>query len=289
MAFLLLFLGVFCGEGWAKEPNWKGSWVSAKELLPFLELSAEGSSILKDAKARDPNFAEKIRFGQASFTESTFSRTYSLLDGKEKINLDHTVVLNQKLPLSDAILDLAHELVHFTEKKMLDPYGKNFSLVQFVRQGIEGQGGELAALEKECKTAWELKERFSGFPTHYLCSPYKRKEGFDREKAKRDYYALGAWIGDAPDSMRKEIKEISEKRVVLSSSFARKPYPIALAEEFQSTLRSACENNRKKYELITAQAEGGRAPASDLLARERVRLKTYQKIYCHFESSGLER
>jgi hypothetical protein len=67
---------------------------------------------------------------------------------------------------------------------------------------------------------------------------------------------------------------------VFTSSYARKPYPIALTEEYRATRKMACANNRRKYKLIAAQAEGGgRGPAS-LLSQESRRLKAYERLYC---------
>ena len=67
--------------------------------------------------------------------------------------------------------------------------------------------------------------------------------------------------------------------MVFTSSYAAKPYPVALAEEFAATRAVACANNRRKFKLIAAQATGGRAPASDWQS-ERRRLQTYEERYC---------
>ena len=267
------------------EPRWRAPWKGLPELLVLLGSVPEGEAILARAKEKDPNFLDHIHVGRASYTESTFARTYSLLDGKEKIELRHEITLSERLPLGEAVADLAHELVHFAEKEMLDPYKPGFSLREFVRKGIEGQGGELAALEQECHVAWNLEKAFRHYPRHRLCAPYRKTNGsFDLARARSDYYALGRWERRAPDALLNSFPEISDRNVVFTSSFARKPYPIALAEEFETTRSAACENNRKKYRLISAQAETGRAPDMDLLARERRRLKTYDRLYCRSDA-----
>lgn len=285
---LLLFLTAAVPVASGAEPAWRGPWKGVPELVPLLGSVPEGKRILDLAAAKDPLFLTKIKMGTASYTESTFARTYSLLDGKEEINLRHEVTLSRKLALSDAILDLAHELVHFTEKDMLDPYRPGFEMREFVKQGIEGHGGELEALEQECLVAWALQRKFPGFPRHRLCAPYRETAGaFNRSRALADYMAVGSWYKNAPENLLKSVPEVSQRPIVFSSSYARKPYPIALAEEFEATRKAACANNRRKYRLISAQAETGRMPASEtgLLRRERMRLKAYERLYCK-EGSG---
>jgi hypothetical protein len=280
--FLAIFLGFllcFPAFGANEEPAWKSGWNGLPELLPILGSVPEGQKILSEARAKDPEFLTKIQRGEVSFTESTFARSYSLLDGKEQIELRHEITISKKLNLSDAVVDLAHELVHFTEKEMLDPYKPGFELKQFVKRGIEGQGGELSALKRECEVAWALKRKYIGFPKHRLCAPYQHPTGgFDEAKALADYYALGRWFGLASAELKSELP-VTNGRVVFTSSYAQKPYPVALAEEFAATREVACANNRRKYKLIAAQAQNGRSPAS-LLQSERRRLRSYEVMYC---------
>jgi hypothetical protein len=282
LTYLALLCPVLSVAG-NEEPAWRSPWKGVPELVPLLGSVPEGKKILALAAAKDPQFLTRIKIGDASFTESTFARTYSLLDGKEQIDLRHEITLSKKLALSDALVDFAHELVHFTEKDMPDPYRPGFEMKEFVKRGIEGEGGELHALEEECKVAWALQRKYKSFPRHRLCAPYKDSAGnFHREKARADYYALGAWFEKAPETLKKTVPEVSAKPVVFTSSYARKPYPLALAEEFAVTRNAACENNRRKYRLISAQSESGRMPAShsDVIRRERMRLKAYERLYC---------
>lgn len=262
------------------ETQWNRQWRNLPQLVTILKSVPEGMAVLRRAERKDPRFAERIKMGEASYTESTFSRTYSLIDGKQQISLRHEVTLNRDLSLANAVVDLAHELVHFTEKGMLDPYRPGFELSQFIRNGIEGDGGELRALAVECRVAWALERDYSGFPPHKLCERY-RKPGndFAEAKAKLDYYALGSWFGRSGRRLKDEIPEISAHAVVFTSSYASKPYPVALAEEFAMTRKAACENNQRKYRLIASQSGAGRQPASSLW-EERRRLKAYDRLYC---------
>ncbi|MGZ3713014.1 MAG: hypothetical protein ACXVBE_14715 [Bdellovibrionota bacterium] len=278
----LLSAGLGMGESArADEPAWTRSWRGIPELTSVLGSIPEGKKILDQAKKKNSAFAEQLHMGDASFTESTFVRTYSLLDGKEKIELHHEVTLSKKLNLADAVVDLAHELIHFTDKGMLDPYRPGFALKEFVKNGIEGPGGELAALREQCKVAWALQKAYSKYPTHLLCSSYhKGQVGFDSEKAKKDYYSLGGWYSKIDIAMQHDLPELSRDRVQFNSSYAGKPYPVALAEEFHETRKAACVNNRRKYSLIAAQADSGRRPASSDLEIERRRLKQYDENFC---------
>ncbi len=189
--FTLLLLSIFAAPAKAEAPDyaWTRRWSETSELVEILRQVPAGRRVLDAAKKKDPAFLSKLKLGSASYTESTFSRTYSLIDGHEQIGLRHEVTLNQGLALSDAVVDLAHELVHFTEKGMLDPYRPGFELSQFIRNGIEGEGGELAALAVECEVAWSLETKFEKFPVHVLCERYRRTGNvFRRAAAQRDYY-----------------------------------------------------------------------------------------------------
>lgn len=275
---LFLFL---CFAAHATEPDWRRSDASFDDLFALLETVPAGQALLREAAAKDPGYRSKLHLGDASLTESTFSRSYSLVDGKEKIQVRHEITLNKRLRFSEAAVDLAHELVHFTRKEMLDPYRAGFELKEFVRRGVEGAGGELDALAEECRIAWELEERYKKFPRHLLCAPYKRNGSFDREAARRDYYAVGRWMPDVPVKLLRHFPELHSGKVIFTSSYARKPYPVALAEEYEATRKTACENNRRKYKLIAAQASGVREPASQSpLRAERERLRSYEREYC---------
>ena len=281
---LCLYLLIFLPSSFAlasPEPKWNGPWKTVSELETVLSAVPKGQEILSSAEKRDPDFRTKIRKGTSSFTESTFQRSYSLLDGSEQVEQKFRISLNEKLNLAQATLDYAHELVHFSLKEMQDPYQSNFQLKSFVQNGIEGKGGELAALEQECLIAWELEQRFRNFPVHSLCVAYRSSAGdFLRDKAKKDYYALGHYYYSVPDHLKETFPQVSFNAVRFSSSYAKKPYPVALYEEFYQSKRSACENNRKKWELISAQSQRGRNPASENLTGLKKKLIEFQKRNC---------
>jgi hypothetical protein len=275
--FLLLIFEALAGP----EPHWESPWKTVDQLESILASIPQGRLVLEQAKKRDPDFLNKIRKGNSSFTESSFQRSYSLIDGSEQVEQKFRITLNKTLPLSSATLDFAHELVHFAHKEMQDPYHSEFRLKGFVENGIEGKGGELAALEQECLVAWQLESKYRAFPTHALCLPYKEKKGaFLLEKAKRDYYALGHHYYSVPEELKKDFPQISFNAIRFSSSYAKKPYPVALFEEFYQSKEAACTNNRKKWELVSAQSSSNRAPASEGLREVRKKLVEFQKRNC---------
>lgn len=245
-----------------------------------MESVPEGKRIIKEARERDPDLLAKIHRGDVSFTESTFARSYSLLDGKEQMGAQARDHFKPPLETRRCGGGSRSRAVHFSEKEMLDPYKPGFELKQFVKRGIEGQGGELSALERECEVAWALRRKYPSFPRHRLCVPYQAEGGgFNRKRALEDYYALGEWFANAPKALIEQLP-VTNRRVVFTSSYARKPYPVALAEEYAATREVACANNRRKYKLIAAQADSGRSPASSNLLRERRRLRHYDLLYC---------
>jgi hypothetical protein len=267
------------------EPSWNERWESVSQLRDILERTPSGRLILRKAKERDQEFLKKIGRGEASYTESTFVRSYSLLTGKEEISHRHEITLRSGHGLAEAVLDFAHELVHFAEKTMLDPYGPSFEKVEFIRHGIEGKGGELEAFLKECRVAQELREIFPQFPRHQLCDPFaKGGYSIDGEAARRAYYRVGKEWEVLPPLLLETLPELTAQQPIFTSSYARKPYPIALAEEFAETRKAACANNRRKYRMIAAQSTGaGRQLAQEsLLTLERRRLMQYEKIYCSY-------
>lgn len=290
LVLTLLFLPFLAHAAASPKIQWKSAWHDLPELVDLLKTVPEGLEQLRKAEAKDPLFAEHIKMGSASFTETTFSRTYSLIDGHEQISLHHEVTLNGSLSVADAVVDLAHELVHFSEKGMINPYKAGFVRPHFVRNGIEGEGGELEALQVECNVAWALEKRHSNFPRHRLCEKYRGPANrFALERAREDYYAVGPWLAKLSPALKKELPELNDKPIVFTSSYAGQPYPVALVEEYAATRRSACENNQRKFRLIAAQASqlrGARKPAAvggvdyQKLNVETRRLKSYDEMYC---------
>jgi len=270
---------------------WQGEWIqpgekealAIKRLISVLKQSSSGKTILALAANKDPNFESLIHIGDSSITESTYSRTYSLLDGSESFQLKHKIYLDKRLSLAEAVFDLSHELTHFSLKEVMNPYGHEFSQAAFIRHGIEGIGGELDAFEYECTVAKELEQNFAHFPIHQLCNKYWSRNGFNREEAKMDYYVVGSF--KVPKKLLDFFPEIKkENEVVFVSSYAKMPYPLAFFQEYNDTKIAVCKNNERKLQLISSQ---GRELASKQLEQEAKKLQKHKKVFCQKESTNL--
>lgn len=265
------------------EDRWHKPWTNKlsddqaiERLFKLLETTSTGKEILRLAAIKDPDFRSHISVGANSLTESTYSRTYSLDDGAETVTLHHRIFLGKHLSLADAVVDLGHELTHFALREVMNPYQENFEYKIFVRKGIEGNGGELDAFEQECLLAKEFEKKSNAFPEHRLCRKYwGSNEGFDRELARKDFYAVGKF--PISDELKEAIPELENREVVFVSAFAKMPYPMALDREFRDTRVRVCENNGRKMQLMSAH---GRGPSSVVRQEETKRLQMYRELYC---------
>ena len=289
VSFLFLtsfFLAYYSGrDAFAQELRskeyWEGNWDSIDSVLKDLSELKIGQQIIQLAIEKDKEFLQFVQRGKVSITESNYTRSYSLSEGKENVSIDHKIYISENLSRADAILDLAHELTHFALRPIYDPYDTAVGLKQFIRAGIEGKGGELEAFQTECLVAWELERANENFHEHGLCSKYKKKNGFDVRQAKRDYYSIGPYFLQNEDLV-KFLPLLNAEDIRFTSSYAKKPYPIALVNEYQQSRKTACENNARKEKLIAAQAQEGRLPQSVSveLSKEHSKLLKYQQQFC---------
>lgn len=295
---------------WNDPDWWQASWAaetndpdqdrqSLYNLLRIVKSTKFGRKVIKIAFDRYPKFYERISIGDRSFTESTYSRTYSLKDGSEELMIENHLTISRNLSRIDAVYDLTHELVHFLFRKPHNPYKMEFSMPEFVRHGIEGKGGELQAFEAECRLAWELEKKAKVEP-HRLCEKYRlairEKEQpkrslasrilslFARDKAAKDFYSVGNYFVTL-QGLQIELPKLSNENPIFISSLENSPYPYALIQEFVNVRKMACENNVRKARLIqqqAARARDGRDPTADAnsLSKEYKRLSKYFRRHC---------
>ncbi len=282
---LLLFLSLSAEAA----SVWNRSWDSVDELVIVLETVPSGRTLWREALKRDPELRQKIRRARSSFTESTYIRSFRVDDAMGAVSLRHDIYLGEKLTLGEAVLDLAHELHHYLNRQVADPYNPSLKEEEFIRNGIEGPGGELEAFEVECGVAWDLTVRYDGFPDHPLCGRYRVGEkGFHREQARRDYYAVGTALPGLVTKLSKasDLPLLSSSGVVFRSGHAGVAYPLALVREFADTLNAACRNNDRKARMIASH--GGRAPASlqKALQQEQKIILDFQRQRCSSKYSA---
>lgn len=264
------------------EPLWKKQWSAAPELIATLGLVPEGRALLEAARAKSPGFEKRILPGDASFTERQQLGAYSAATGKEQVRESLRIYINRRHSHGDAAVDLAHELVHLTERKPVDPYSESFSAAAYVRAGIEGEGGELAAFRAECRVAWALEKIFPAFPSHRQCGAFRKGNELDAETARLAFYAVGkAEFAKISPALRQELPELSPAESVLSSGLGSRPYPATLAQQFASARQSACAMNRHKLgHLARPLPAGGRDRESASVREEIKRLKAFAQSRC---------
>jgi hypothetical protein len=256
-----------------------------KQVLGIVASTPSGQRLLEKVRIRDPDYLSRLKLGNGSLTESTLRRSFDLANGREWFELYQEVTLHKGLSLADAVLDLTHELTHFALRQPMNPYQLDFDEVAFIRHGIEGTGGELDAFLSECQVAKEMRQKDASFPGHPLCGAYQSALTTNREQARRDFYRVGQ--DDFSFRLRAVIPELKSQRVIFRSAQAGTAYPVALAKEFAETIRTACQNNMRRLELIQVrvsamQKEGNRAPASapENLKSAAARISAYQSRYC---------
>ncbi len=280
--FFILGLFLVSSVATSAANPWERQWRSFEELSLILKSTPRGGAIWAEALKQDPELLTKLRRGKTSLTESTFTRSYSVPAGSEVVSIHQEVSIAANSTLADAVLDLAHELVHFSRREPLSPYDPGIRRDQFIRAGIEGKGGELAAFFEECNVGREMAEHFPGFPKQKLCSKYWTGKAFDEEKMRRDFYATGDGYAELHRVLGTPgggvLPNLSSDHVVFRSSFAGVSYPVALSREFDQTIETACRNNERKARVLASQPKGS---VGDIAAAvERQKLRVYRRVHC---------
>lgn len=193
---------------------------------------------LKDV-AELPKF---IRWGQVSRTDAILTRRLDSSTGLETRTREVIVYLKRDQDTVSAAMDLAHELTHAVEGPVWDPYDANLSPGRYIVTAIEGRGGEVEALMRECQVALELN-----VPAR--CQRYLEAGQVNRKRVVSDFYRVGDWHGDISRKIGNEnrlMPELSGQRPELYSSTGSAPYPVALYREYEDMRATACENTRKR-------------------------------------------
>ena len=129
-----------------------------------------------------------IHPGEHSITDTTLIRHFSVsVILAVTYETKSQVFLNSDHNIEDALLDLAHELVHFVHKEAFNPYGDHFDFEDFLDSTLQGRGGEIQAYLHECAVMSEImRSRFLKdencqkvyFPTNPERSRKKAKQHF---------------------------------------------------------------------------------------------------------------
>lgn len=236
---------------------------SLKELMKILIKSKTGKNILtnayKKAKENGLTLLDVIKAGDGSLTDTTLIRRFSP-DRPDLVTFESrsVVYVNKRLSVMNALLDLAHELAHFTYREPFNPYALNFSMADFVKSTVEGRGGEVDAYLVECNVMKEL------FPNEVMsrsnCHKVEDDMGtFSKRKGIEQFYKIGNYRNEFFEKfknhkIRVELeKNISEDEALFISSAYGIPYPMAAIKEYESIMGRVCENDRKRLSLMGQQ------------------------------------
>lgn len=231
---------------------------AVKKLLVVLTKTKTGKLLLKKALAKakkyNKNLIDLVLPGEHSLTDTTLIRRFSASDPSSvSFEARSKVYINKYLSLSDAVLDLAHELTHFAMRKNFNPYQSNYGLKKFVKSTIEGKGGEVEAYLVECQVSLELFKNKKDGKCNLVVDEQTGK--LSSAKGQRQFYRLGKHYTDFSSKIKKhslnheDFYKTSDAEALFISSAYGIPYPLAAVHEFEMIMGKVCQNdkNRLKY------------------------------------------
>src|SRR3989338_3189399 len=94
---------------------WQERWIARdasraearREIVAMIEIlktTKSGAELLQFARTRDPKILRPLDAGDNSLTETVFSRSFSLQDGSESLEIENFLRLNRNLSRKDLIL-----------------------------------------------------------------------------------------------------------------------------------------------------------------------------------------
>ena len=234
---------------------------SIKKLLSILKKSLTGRRIIALAQRKAAKSGRRlidlIEGGRVSLTDTTLVRKFSP-SSPEKIYLStrSKIFLDRDLKVLDILLDLSHELTHYALRNKFNPYKKTFNLKKFVKEMIEGRGGEVEAYLIECRVYKELFPKL--FDRSSGCSQIYNSElgHFSRKKSILRFYRVGKYMDEFRDELNSfelgvsDFPQISSKPSFFISSSYGLPYPLAAIREYSSILKRVCRNDLKRLQLL---------------------------------------
>ncbi|MFZ9596260.1 MAG: hypothetical protein ACO3A2_09300 [Bdellovibrionia bacterium] len=221
----------------------------------------------------------RLQWGPISKTDTVLTRSFHAQTGQEEQTRQITIYLNPDQSQVDLVLDLAHELVHATEREGFDPYDPSLTAGQYVWTALEGKGGEVDATLVECEVGLELALRFktrirrceaylsqekwtnlkTGYPKQEIPEPRSLAGWLDRNQMRRDFYRVGRWKTQVIQQLGSELARfplLSSHTPALYSSTGETPYPVALLGEYRELNRVACENSKKRMKEVDPGVRG---------------------------------
>ncbi|HAZ11322.1 MAG: hypothetical protein A2X86_20410 [Bdellovibrionales bacterium GWA2_49_15] len=246
------------------EKKWKDLSKNEEDRVRFLVetllTSTTGKNLLGKARDRAANqgktLFDVILPGEISITDSTLVRRFSP-DRPEATayELQSKIYINRELKVRDALLDLAHELVHFIYKTPFNPYQDEFQVKDFIVSTLEGRGGEIDAFLAECLVEREL------FPSRNRdnsnCVLILGEDGNpSRQKAVAEFYRVGAYLKMLQADLARyhltseQFPQMTDDHANFISSAYAVPYPLAALREFETIMGKVCENDYKRLSYM---------------------------------------
>lgn len=204
--------------------------------------------------------------GDGSLLDTTllrrFSRDNPLIVEYE---IRSQIYINRHHNLRNALMDLAHELTHYIHRLPFNPYEKNFTPEEFLKNTIEATGGEAHAFLTECQVLQEL------FPSHFLRSSQcqsilDEKGNLSFNRAVESFYRLGKHFREYQKQVQlmrlkqEGLPSVSAQAALFISSAWGLPYPLAALKEYSTIMEKVCQNDQRRLGLMESSRE--RSPAS---------------------------
>lgn len=233
---------------------------SIKSLLQILKRSKTGRELVDMATLKAKNSGVSLlgilSAGEGSLTDTALIRRFTPNEPeKMEIEFKSQVFINKELPIIEAVLDLAHELTHFAMRRPFNPYLDGFSLESFIRNTVEGKGGEVAAYLTECQVLYELFPSHirKKFHCHFIVDPHTGD--FSRDLGIKQFYKVGNYYKDFKSSLvfqgiDHQFPLLSQDDAIFISSAYGLPYPVAAMQEFKSVVEKACLNDRRRLKIM---------------------------------------
>lgn len=265
---VLIFENVNLEKTWSKlHPN---SEYNIKFLIQTLKRSETGKRLLVDASLKAANSGETLydilKPGQSSLTDTTLIRKFSQTAPDQIVYETRSkVFINRDLSVFDALLDMAHELTHFTHRETFNPYTYKMSAKDFIASTIEGDGGEVDAFLMECRVLYELFPKLIASKNN--CRKIQDPDSgyFSKQLTIREFYKIGSFASEFESELKKfsiatEETKVEKEAVSFISSAYGSPYPLAAIKEYKMVMGRVCENDKKRFAYM--QAGISRSPAS---------------------------
>ncbi len=250
-------------------PSFQDKWASLnkskeeniKFLVESLSKSETGKKILelaeKKARGIGQTLFDIIEQGDKSLTDTTLTRKFSEHDENSVVYESKSkIFIDKNLGLKEGILDLAHELTHYTLRQSFNPYSKDFSAKDFIVSTVEGPGGEVEAFLVECTVYKELFSKDDFLRSN--CSKILELESGKLLKRKgiEEFYKVGEHYDDFKKEMENHglslevLPFLSKEKAIFYSSTYGIPYPMAALREFQFVHKKVCQNKKNRIDLM---------------------------------------